>query len=556
MLLPTDLYPPLATYLDLVTLARLAHCSSSLRAVLRRQLVAADVLAHPHGEHFAPFLAEAARRQDRVRQRRSRPKEWEDAGLGVDDGSWKQEVEWTATDGDVGTKLKGDDVRSADLHELLRCQPLPVVVHACKIALSDEAHRVLERLVLPPKAWSAVDMSEQQHNGIEAATSQPPLSSDLVNLIADAVHGARWVASRAMARLHLQCQVPEEDLDFIAGRRAMLVLAPASTAISYGSGASANANSTSPNEAITIETFSNTRSTRHQPARSLPKTNAAQAAAPLHAGVLRLVSIARPTSHYGVTDEDLLLSLPRGELAFYASLIIGRFVADSSCCVVQFPKGLGREGRSVVRRCCSGNGLYYRDVLEDEVGGDEASEGDRDGEWEGVVEEEVPARTRRRGGRWKRLKAPVQARGVYVLYASKETSMKMESTPLLQGVPPSVTSPVSSLPPPAAVSGSSSSTAASGPVLASQTPLVYDINEDGHIILHTTDSVTMICPYEKIETVTYYENTPGTSAYLFSILFCTLGFPCCFFVPCCYDRCRNQVHRCSSCKRVLANVEM
>ncbi|KAJ3209238.1 hypothetical protein HDU67_006300, partial [Dinochytrium kinnereticum] len=49
----------------------------------------------------------------------------------------------------------------------------------------------------------------------------------------------------------------------------------------------------------------------------------------------------------------------------------------------------------------------------------------------------------------------------------------------------------------------------SQPLLASQQPLIYEVREDGSIVLFTTDSVSMMCPYEKIPVVTVYKTSPG-----------------------------------------------
>ncbi|KAI8619753.1 LITAF-like zinc ribbon domain-containing protein [Chytriomyces sp. MP71] len=74
------------------------------------------------------------------------------------------------------------------------------------------------------------------------------------------------------------------------------------------------------------------------------------------------------------------------------------------------------------------------------------------------------------------------------------------------------------------------------------------------VIVDTSESVLMFCPFCAGNVVTVVENSPGCLAYLTSAFLCLIGMGLCFFVPLCAPRCQDQVHRCPACRRVLAVV--
>ncbi|KAI8829331.1 LITAF-like zinc ribbon domain-containing protein [Chytriomyces cf. hyalinus JEL632] len=74
------------------------------------------------------------------------------------------------------------------------------------------------------------------------------------------------------------------------------------------------------------------------------------------------------------------------------------------------------------------------------------------------------------------------------------------------------------------------------------------------LVVDTTESVLMFCPFCAANVVTVVENAPGCLAYLTSAFLCLIGCGLCFFVPLCAPRCQDQVHRCPGCRRCLAVV--
>ncbi|KAI9324906.1 LITAF-like zinc ribbon domain-containing protein [Zopfochytrium polystomum] len=91
-------------------------------------------------------------------------------------------------------------------------------------------------------------------------------------------------------------------------------------------------------------------------------------------------------------------------------------------------------------------------------------------------------------------------------------------------------------------------------VQATRTPVGYELASDGMVLIPTSESVLMVCPYENIQVVTTVESAPGCMAYLTSLFLCVVGCGICFFLPFCSRRCQDQVHRCPSCRKVLAVV--
>lgn len=89
-------------------------------------------------------------------------------------------------------------------------------------------------------------------------------------------------------------------------------------------------------------------------------------------------------------------------------------------------------------------------------------------------------------------------------------------------------------------------------IQSSQVPVGYEVNRDGSVVVPTTESLLMFCPYEGIQVVTTVERSPGCMAYLSSLFLCLIGCGVCFCLPFCAKSCQEQVHRCPSCRRVLA----
>ncbi|ORY48496.1 hypothetical protein BCR33DRAFT_847896 [Rhizoclosmatium globosum] len=74
------------------------------------------------------------------------------------------------------------------------------------------------------------------------------------------------------------------------------------------------------------------------------------------------------------------------------------------------------------------------------------------------------------------------------------------------------------------------------------------------IVIDTSESVLMFCPFCQANCQSVVENAPGCLAWLTSAFLCLVGLGCCFFVPLVAPRCQDQVHKCPGCRRVLAVV--
>ncbi|TPX45445.1 hypothetical protein SeMB42_g04001 [Synchytrium endobioticum] len=80
----------------------------------------------------------------------------------------------------------------------------------------------------------------------------------------------------------------------------------------------------------------------------------------------------------------------------------------------------------------------------------------------------------------------------------------------------------------------------------------YQIQDGVLMILHQ-GPVLMYCPTCHKDVVTKTSHRPGLMAGLSSACLCVFCWPL-FFLPCCFQRCLDQVHKCSQCHNTLAIV--
>ncbi|TPX45436.1 hypothetical protein SeMB42_g04002 [Synchytrium endobioticum] len=83
-------------------------------------------------------------------------------------------------------------------------------------------------------------------------------------------------------------------------------------------------------------------------------------------------------------------------------------------------------------------------------------------------------------------------------------------------------------------------------------PVAYTIQRNT-VFLPCRGPVRMYCPYEGQEVVTQVSRQVGLLALFSSAFLCFVCWPC-FCLPCCCNSCLDQVHKCPSCKNVLAVI--
>ncbi|TPX63032.1 hypothetical protein CcCBS67573_g08787 [Chytriomyces confervae] len=77
----------------------------------------------------------------------------------------------------------------------------------------------------------------------------------------------------------------------------------------------------------------------------------------------------------------------------------------------------------------------------------------------------------------------------------------------------------------------------------------------GHVlVLDSTESALIFCPFCASNVVTVVEEPQDCLAYLTSMFLCLTAIPLCVHVPRCGPRCKEAVHRCPECRLCLAVV--